>query len=343
MTAASAPSASARWASTGVGTAPSMSRPRRPAPANTAAASRANRSEQRRASWPTSTVPAAARRRTNSASPALARRTVSRFMRSGPGPIGARIPAVPKRRLRSPPPERVCRPAGVPTEIPAPSSRLRLDRVVDERRRLHRRLADRERRADRARAPLGVRGAAREDAGERLAAVHLVTDRDEELDPDRRVDRVLEALPAGAERRGGATDRHRVDGPQVAVAVGRDRPLDGGLGQQREVLGHPRVAALSIDERLEALEPRPARQRLGGAGATLVGVARDPGYRRRTAGEHEAEIGNLAAPLAAQRLDGLDELNRVADESAERPAHVGDERRRPPPRFVADAHAELRE
>ena len=74
-----------------------------------------------------------------------------------------------------------------------------------------------------------------------------------------------------------------------------------------------------------------------------LGVGDDAGQRSQMPGEDQAQLLEATGSLAAQDLDRLPDLERVADELTERLVHVGDQGRARPAGIAADGDAQLGE
>ena len=141
--------------------------------------------------------------------------------------------------------------------------------------------------------------------------------------PARRIDHVVDVGASGAQQ-------HRRAAHALGVEA-RDEPGCRGSHlanarrerQQREVVGDARVAALRLDPCAEALQRTPRADGLDKqpASSGLIGGAFP--QNQHLGAEREAELRELGGPLAAQRVDRLGDLERVADGAAERLVHVG--------------------
>ena len=96
------------------------------------------------------------------------------------------------------------------------------------------------------------------------------------------------------------------------------------------------VASLGGDYLAELAEGGAVGDGLLSQGAAFVNRGRALTEDEHLGGQGAAFAGEVFGAVAAQGLDDLDDLKRVADGVPERAVHVGDERHRFAPGFLAD-------
>ena len=204
------------------------------------------------------------------------------------------------------------------------------DDAVDERRQ-RRRLARRSSMACSSRASAASSGRARADVqfGERRAGADRVAGRCAAARcrrrgrPRRRPGRARRRAPPTRGRQLGASMPARYAGRAARAR----RAASGAGGRRRVVVDDARVAALALDHlRGTSRAPRPRRARRARAARRPRRRARRRRARSIRAASGTAERLEIGGPAALQRLERLDDLERVADGAAERRVHRGDQR-----------------
>ena len=157
-------------------------------------------------------------------------------------------------------------------------------------------------------------------------------------DADGVVDRVVLRPAARAELERRDADRDRAEPGDDAVARRRDGEADGASGSASRSGSPPcaRIQRSYVRERGAVGD--------GGLGAApaLGDVDAEIGEREQARARVEHELGEVGRPVAADGVERLADLERVADRAAERLVHVGQQARRPRGRPACRARASSR-
>ena len=180
-------------------------------------------------------------------------------------------------------------------------------------------------------------GPVRMQHGEDFARLHALAGLLFQDDTRREVDHVLLRLAACAEQGGRFANFLRVHVGKIAAARRENFMLDRGLRELRRVIEDGGIAALRRDPALHLLECT-----AGGNGfldlrarRLLVPAVAEHEHVGR---EHGADLLQIGAALATEDLDGLFDLERVADPVPERDVHIRQNGSHIPATGLADRH-----
>ena len=113
----------------------------------------------------------------------------------------------------------------------------------------------------------------------------------------------------------------------ATIRPGRERQLVAAARRLRQHaagrVAHARVAALRRDDLAEHLERAAVGEHLLDLRAALGRVLRDAAEHEHLGAEHVGQLAGVDRAAAAQHLDRLADLERVADRAADRRVHVG--------------------
>lgn len=172
-----------------------------------------------------------------------------------------------------------------------------------------------------------VRGIVVADGRDRLSLREPHTELHVHAQPDRRVDRVLLALPAAANDQRRQADLLAVDGRHEAVLTSHDVLARPRLPQHHGVIHDPRIATLELDHVAETLQPGAAGERiLDLETALLVIRGHPPAQDQHPRSERDDQLPGVGRPAVLENLDRLLDLQGVAHVPADRLVHAGQER-----------------
>ena len=135
-----------------------------------------------------------------------------------------------------------------------------------------------------------------------------------QLEADRRIDHVVLGATAGAQHQRRHADAVGDDPLDVAGARGDDGHLAPGLRQHpRRVVAHRGIAALGRDHPAEHLERRAVVEGAADARGGRDGIGLDAAEHQHLGAEHHGQLAGVGRAAAAQALDRLGDLQRVAD------------------------------
>ena len=162
-------------------------------------------------------------------------------------------------------------------------------------------------------------------------------------DPDGVIDRIFDAIAAGAEHHRRAADQFRIERRDISRRVRAHQMPIGRRRQPAIVVDDMRIAALRLDDPPEPIEAgarrdRPANQPFGDW--PIGGDLAEHQHPGRQFDRHVDEIGRS---LPFQNVDALDHFERIADRPPERRVHRRNQRFGFHARRVADRHERLGE
>src|SRR5262245_29923018 len=161
---------------------------------------------------------------------------------------------------------------------------------------------------------------------QRRVGVHLVADLGRYLETHGVIDPAVELEPPGAEDHRGVPDRFRVDRADITSGRRENGSFLLGSFEETVVVHDARVTALGRNDLPHLLERFARSNQLVVAGSALVEVLRHSSQQQHLRAELARQMDQICRTSAAQNLERLDHLERVAHGAPQRLIHVGYER-----------------
>ena len=145
-----------------------------------------------------------------------------------------------------------------------------------------------------------------------------------EDDAGRGVDLVLLAVASRAQQEGGGAVALTVHRGDVPVLGSQHHAGAGGGGEAFGVVDPVGIAPLCLDHSRKGIQSRTVGHDTADVRLT-GGLVASVGDHQHVGGQRHAQLGEVGGAVSLQGLNGLDDLQGVADGVAQRPVHVGDE------------------